>query len=540
MKIALAQMNFLVGDIYGNADRVITMYHDIVKQYHADLIVFPELTLSGYPPEDLLFRPGFYKRCERALEKISGTAQEAAIILGYPECKKNCLYNKAGFIQQQKIRAQYTKQELPNYTVFDEKRYFTAGIEACVFEFQNIKIGLLICEDIWHTSPVLKAKNAGADVIIVINASPYNKEQIAMRETIVKKRAQEMQLPILYVNCVGGQDELVFDGGSFAVNAEGECVAKAVHYEEAVLLIELEKKNNVVTLKKNKLPKPLSAIEQIYGALVLGTRDYIVKNHFPGAIMGLSGGIDSALTLAIAADAIGADRVEAILMPSQYTAQISIDDAKTQANNMHVSHHILSIDFLYDAFLKTLSPVMQNKKPGKTEENLQARIRGMLLMALSNKFGKMVLTTGNKSEYAVGYSTLYGDMAGGFSVLKDVPKTLVYQLARYRNTISPVIPERVFTRAPTAELAPNQTDQDTLPPYEILDDILNRYIDLDEEPAQLYRAGFEKAVVDKVVSMINANEYKRRQAPIGIRLSQRAFGKDRRYPITSGYGRINK
>ncbi|OGT26751.1 MAG: NAD+ synthase [Gammaproteobacteria bacterium RIFCSPLOWO2_02_FULL_42_14] len=537
MKIALAQLNFLVGDIFGNANRIIQESQRIQSDYHADLIVFPELALTGYPPEDLLFRPGFYKRCERALQQIQAALPNVAIILGYPETQDHCFYNKVACLYHGKYLASYAKQELPNYTVFDEKRYFTAGKEPCVFEFQGIKIGLLICEDLWHETPIQKTKQAGAEIAIVINASPYNQEQIHLREEIIKKRAAKTKLPIAYVNCVGGQDELVFDGGSMAVDAESHCAAKAAHYEENILLIDIEKKNNKIYIAKTSLPKPLTLLDHTYGALKLGTRDYIEKNRFPGAIVGLSGGIDSALTLAIAADAIGADKVEAVLMPSRYTAKISVEDAIAQAKNLGVQYHLLPIDALLDTFLTTLAPVFENKPRDATEENLQARIRGTLLMALSNKFGKIVLTTGNKSEYSVGYTTLYGDMAGGFSVLKDVSKTMVYQLAHYRNHLSPIIPERVFTRAPSAELAPNQTDQDTLPPYDLLDDLLQRYIEKDEEPTQLYQAGFQKDVVDKVVKMINANEYKRRQAPIGIRLTQRAFGKDRRYPITSGYER---
>lgn len=535
MKIVIAQLNFLVGDIYGNADRIIRETHHITEKHCADLIVFPELTLSGYPPEDLLFRPGFYTRCERALSHIINHVTDTAIIIGLPQKINEKCYNKALVIQHKKIIAEYAKQELPNFTVFDEKRYFTPGNQPCVFECQKIKMGLLICEDVWHPNPIQQAKNAGAECIISINASPYDRKQIRAREAVLKKRVEETQLPILYANLIGGQDELVFDGGSMVINAQGDIIQQAPYYEEDHLLVEIKKQNRVIHITPQKLPEMMSHEKHIYETLKLGVRDYIQKNNFPGALVGLSGGVDSALTLAIAADAIGADKVTAVIMPSRFTAQMSIDDAIAEATALGVPYHILNIDTLFTHFLETLSPVFENQAVNATEENIQARIRGMLLMALSNKFGKIVLTTGNKSELSVGYATLYGDMAGGFSVIKDVPKTIVYKLAQYRNEIAPVIPKRVLTRAPTAELAFNQKDQDKLPPYDILDDILERYIEKDEEPTQIVAAGFDKQMVDDVVRMINRNEYKRRQAPIGIRLTQRAFGKDRRYPITSGY-----
>lgn len=536
MKIALAQLNFLVGDIDGNAQHII----DTVQKTNADLIIFPELALTGYPPEDLLFRPGFYKRCERALKRIIENTQEKTIIIGYPEKQDEKIYNKAAVIHQQKIIADYTKQELPNYTVFDEKRYFTAGNTPCVFEFNKIKMGLIICEDAWHEKPMQQAVKAGAQCVISINASPYDRKKVDEREAILKKRATENHVPFIYVNLIGGQDELVFDGGSMVMDANGNRCAQADYYHESVLIVDATLSHNQVHITPQKIPDRLPHAYYIYETLKLGVRDYIQKNHFPGALIGLSGGIDSALTLAIAVDAIGADKVTAVIMPSPFTAQISIDDAITEAKALGVDYHIIKINALYKQFLETLSPLFNDAAVDSTEENIQARIRGMLLMAMSNKFGKIVLTTGNKSEMAVGYATLYGDMAGGFSVIKDVPKTLVYQLSRYRNAISPVIPERVITRAPTAELKENQTDQDKLPPYDILDEILERYIEKEEEPTQIVNAGFDQAVVDDVVRMINVNEYKRRQAPVGIRLTKRAFGKDRRYPITSGYARSVK
>jgi len=540
MKIAIAQLNFLVGDIYGNAERIIYETNRIATEHKVDLVVFPELALSGYPPEDLLFRPGFYKRCQRALTHIEKSIGNTAIIVGYPESDGKAHYNKAAFIQHGKIMADYAKQELPNFTVFDEKRYFTPGNKPCVFELNGIHIGLIICEDVWHQNPIKQAKNAGAQFIISINASPYDRKQVRARELMLEKRADETQLPIIYANLVGGQDELVFDGGSMVIDADGNRCQQALFYKEDCMIVDVTLQHDKAIISPKKLPDIVSQETHIYETLKLGVQDYIQKNNFPGALIGLSGGIDSALTLAIAVDAIGADKVTAVIMPSRFTAQISIDDAIAEAEALGVEYHIIEIDTLFNTFIKTLAPIFKNTASDSTEENLQARIRGMLLMALSNKFGKIVLTTGNKSELSVGYATLYGDMAGGFSVIKDVPKTLVYTLAHYRNKISPVIPARVMTRAPTAELKENQTDQDKLPPYDILDDILERYIEKDEEPTQIVEAGFDQKSVDDVVRMINLNEYKRRQAPIGIRLTQRAFGKDRRYPITSGYLRTKK
>lgn len=537
LKIAIAQLNFLVGDIDGNANRIIEETQRITNEHPVDCIVFPELALSGYPPEDLLFRPGFYKRCQRALTKIQENIGKTAIILGYPESDGERHFNKSACIYNGKIIADYAKHALPNDTVFDEKRYFTAGTKASVFELHGFKIGLLICEDLWHKNPIKLAKEAGAELIISVNASPYDRRQVNARKTILTARTQETQLPIVYANLIGGQDELVFDGGSLVIDQHGEYCDIAPYYAESTLFIDIHKKENDIVISKKPLPAPLGIETQLYETLKLGVRDYIQKNNFRGALIGLSGGVDSALTLAIAADAIGADKITAVIMPSKFTAQMSIDDAIAEANALGVAYQIVKIDALFELFLSTLTPLFNNKPVDTTEENLQARIRGMILMALSNKFGKIVLTTGNKSEMSVGYATLYGDMAGGFAVIKDLAKTGVYQLSHYRNAISLVIPERVLTRAPTAELAFDQTDQDKLPPYDILDEILERYIEKDEEPAQIVNAGFEQAVVDSVVKMISINEYKRRQAPVGIRLTKRAFGKDRRYPITSGYVR---
>ena len=419
LTIALAQCNFLVGDIDGNADRIIAITTKYSEEKNIDLIVFPELALSGYPPEDLLFRPGFYKRCERAMSHIIKSTKDTAIIIGYPARDSNLLFNKAAFIYQGKIIADYAKQELPNYTVFDEKRYFTPGEKSCVVKFKNFKIGLLICEDLWHAAPIAKAKKAGAELIVSINASPFDKNQVRARENTLKKRVTETQLPIVYCNIVGGQDELVFDGGSMTINAKGNRCLQAPYFSESIVTTSVTRDTNshIVGIEKHELPPRLSQESQIYHALTLGVHDYIAKNHFPGALVGLSGGIDSALTLAIAVDAIGANKVTAVLMPSPYTAKISIEDAIAEAKALNVNYHIIEIEPLLSAFLKALSPLFVNTSPDATEENLQARIRGMLLMALSNKFGKIVLTTGNKSEMSVGYATLYGDMAGGGLVI---------------------------------------------------------------------------------------------------------------------------
>lgn len=531
--IVAAQINSVVGDLDGNAQRIIAATQKAREKFSADLVVFPELALSGYPPEDLLFRPGFYTRCRQALQTVIDNSKDIAIVLGYPDKVDNQLFNKAALIQNSKLVTTYAKQCLPNYTVFDEKRYFTPGNQHCLFHINGVKIAVIICEDTWFAEPAKQAKNAHADVIVSINASPYDRTKVLARETMLKKRVKETGLPIIYCNCVGGQDELVFDGGSMVVNAQGERCQQAAYYQEDLMAVTVN--NHPVSIEKQPLPKPLTAIENVYKTLVLGVRDYIQKNQFPGAIVGLSGGIDSALTLAIACDAIGSDKVRAVMMPSRFTADMSTDDAKQEADTLGVKYDVIAIKDMFNAFLQNLEKPFAGAAIDKTEENLQARIRGTLLMALSNKTGSIVLTTGNKSEMSVGYATLYGDMAGGFAVLKDVPKTLVYELADYRNQLSSVIPQRVIERAPSAELSENQTDQDSLPPYDVLDDIIERYVDRDEAPETIYAAGFDKDTVNHVIRLINRNEYKRRQAPIGTRLSQRAFGKDRRYPITSGY-----
>jgi NAD+ synthase (glutamine-hydrolysing) len=537
-RIQIAQLNLRVGDVAGNADRVIAAAAE-AQLAGVDLVVFPELTLTGYPPEDLLLRPELLQRVEYALGRIQQeTARSApgmALVLGYPRSAVGGLYNVAGVIRDGAVVAEYAKQQLPNYSVFDEKRYFQPGATATVFGHRGLRLALSVCEDIWQEGPSAQAAEAGAQVLININASPFHAGKAAEREALLARRATEHGFPILYANLLGGQDELVFDGGSFAVDASGQVVARAPHFEESLLLVDLDAAG---APRASPLPDPDEGTEgdaAVYRALVLGVRDYVRKNGFSGAVLGLSGGVDSALTLAIAVDALGADQVEAVLMPSRYTADMSNADALEQARRLGVQTHVVPIEPAFRAFLDMLAPVFAGQAPDVTEENIQARCRGIILMALSNKQGRMLLTTGNKSEMSVGYATLYGDMAGGFAPIKDVPKTLVYRLARHRNGLSPVIPERVLTRPPSAELRPDQTDQDSLPPYEVLDPILRLYIEEDQGIDAIVAQGFEEPVVRRVARLVDRNEYKRRQAPPGVRISRRAFGRDRRYPITSGF-----
>lgn len=531
LRISIAQLNTLVGDIPGNTQKIL-QYSKQALSDQADIVVFPELSLTGYPPEDLLLRSSLDVRIQRALDSLLDANLPVAILLGYPKRINGQLFNMAGVIYQGKLLVEYAKQCLPNYQVFDEKRYFVAGEKPVVFEFRHVRIGLCICEDIWFSGPAAQAKAAGADLIININASPYHQQKQLQREKVVVARALENQLPIVYVNAVGGQDELVFDGGSHAVDAEGQLVFRAASFSESLSLVEIliDQKNS-----RQFIADINSNLADVYQALVLGVRDYVQKNRFKGVVLGLSGGIDSALTLAIAVDALGADKVEAVMMPFRYTSDLSKTDAAEQAQRMGVQYSSISIEPMYDAFMAALSNEFAGLKRDTTEENLQARCRGVLLMAISNKKGYMVLTTGNKSEMAVGYSTLYGDMAGGFDVLKDVFKTQVFALARYRNTISDVIPETVITRPPSAELAPDQKDEDSLPPYDILDQILALYVEQDQSAEAIIARGFQREQVERVVRLVDVNEYKRRQAPVGIRISQRGFGRDRRYPITNGW-----
>jgi len=536
LKIGLAQVNLLVGDIEGNTEKVIEITRE-AEQQGLDLVVFPELTLCGYPPEDLLYRPGMHQRIEQSLARLSESISDTAVLLGYPRMIDGRLFNMAGFIQQGRITAEYKKQCLPNYSVFDEKRYFIAGDQPCVVELNNIKLGITICEDAWQPEPMQQAVSAGAQLLLNLNASPFHINKGTEREQVIQARVKENNVPVVYVNLLGGQDELVFDGESFVLNAEGETVLRAPAFAEDLYSVSCCLQDGKVSISEAVCAPILSKVESAYQALVSGVRDYINKNGFKGAVIGLSGGIDSALTLAVAVDALGADRVEAVSMPSRYTADMSIEDARKQAQRSGVNFQVIEIEPLFNAFLKSLEDEFSGYEADTTEENLQARCRGVLLMAISNKKGKMVLTTGNKSEMAVGYATLYGDMAGGFCVLKDVPKTLVYQMSRYRNKDGEIIPERVITRPPSAELAPDQKDEDSLPPYDDLDVILECYIEKDQCAEQIIEQGYDADTVYRVIGMVDRNEYKRRQAPPGVKITQKAFGRDRRYPITSGFGR---
>jgi NAD+ synthase (glutamine-hydrolysing) len=538
LRIALAQLNFLVGDITGNARRVIEAANRARDELKADAILFPELALTGYPPEDLLLRPGMHTRVLHALELIKREVRGIDVVVGYPRHATGGLYNAASLIRDGELVASYHKQHLPNYSVFDEKRYFAAGSEPCVVKVKGVSVGITICEDIWHPGPVTQAAEAGAKLILNLNASPFHLHKGNEREEVMRQRINEGGVPVAYVNLVGGQDELVFDGGSFVMDAQGVVTQRAPAFAEDLYLAEfsVDDQGNVTPVP-TECALPLVAEESAYRALVLGVRDYIEKNGFKGAVIGLSGGIDSALTLAIAVDAIGAERVEAVMMPSRYTADISQSDAAEEANLLGVKYSVIPIERTFSAFLESLAEEFAGTKTDVTEENLQARCRGVLLMAISNKSGKIVLTTGNKSEMAVGYATLYGDMAGGFDVLKDVPKTLVFRLASWRNTVSPVIPQRVIDRPPSAELAPDQKDTDSLPPYEVLDAILEMYVERDFCTEEIVAKGYDEATVRRVIRMVDRNEYKRRQAAPGVRITRRAFGRDRRYPITSGFGR---
>lgn len=531
LKIALAQINLLVGGINANKIKIIQTAEQARDQQGADVIVFPELSVTGYPPEDLLLRPDFIKQANQAVLDIALAVEGIDIILGFPEQNDDQLYNSAAVLRDGKILTCYRKSSLPNFGVFDEQRYFKSANQTCLFTVKDHAIAITICEDIWQQGLVEKNKQAGADLVVTLNASPFHAGKIHQREEIVCQQAKGAEIPLVYVNTVGGQDELIFDGASFVVDAQGEVIFRAVEFEEQVSVVEFVN-NKPIT----KTCAPLyNEISSEYKALVLGVRDYVHKNGFQGALLGLSGGIDSALVLAIAVDALGADQVEAVLMPSKYTQDMSNEDAILEAEALGVKHHTIAIEPAVTAFTGMLSEVFAGTKKDTTEENIQARCRGVLLMAMSNKQGKLLLTTGNKSEMSVGYATLYGDMAGGFAPIKDVPKLLAYQLAKYRNSLSQVIPQRVITRPPSAELAPDQIDEDSLPPYSILDPILEMYVEQDKSAEEIHAAGYQLEDVNRAISLVDRNEYKRRQAPPGIRITPRAFGRDRRYPITSGY-----
>jgi NAD+ synthase (glutamine-hydrolysing) len=534
VKVGLAQINTRVGAIDANAEKVIEVTR-AARDEGCDLVLFPELTLCGYPPEDLLLHRGLRQRVAAAFDKVRSHVEGITICLGYPEYQGDLVYNAAAAIRDGRVLARHRKQVLPNYAVFDEKRYFEGGREPTVFELEGAQLGLIVCEDAWMPGPARQARQAGAELMLVLNGSPYHMRQQRTRERILAERARENRIGLLYVNMVGGQDELVFDGASFAVDAEGGICYRAPAFEDGLYCLETERVDGKLALKCAQPLPELSSEASVYRALVLGTRDYVGKNGFSGVILGLSGGIDSALTLAIAVDALGAESVHAVMMPSQYTSTMSIEDAAEQARTLGVRHDTLPIGKIFDATLEVLGDVFAGRAPDTTEENMQARCRGLLLMSMSNKLGKMLLTTGNKSEMAVGYATLYGDMAGGFAPLKDCSKTLVYALARYRNTLGAVIPERVITRPPSAELAPNQQDSDSLPPYDVLDPILEAFIEQDASVEQIAALGYDRDPVVRILQLVTRAESKRRPAPPGVRVSNRAFGRDWRYPITSGY-----
>ncbi|PPD44927.1 MAG: NAD+ synthase [Methylobacter sp.] len=531
LRIALAQTNFLVGNIAANVENLISAAIHARDQLHAGLVVFPELSVIGYPAEDLLLRADFIAAANNAIYQIADAVSGIGVVVGFPEWDGVKLYNSAVVLHNGVMLAKYRKQALPNYGVFDEQRYFTAGNGPCVFEFDGTFIGLTICEDVWREGIIVATQQAGAEMLLTLNASPYHSGKSQQREEVICQQVKAAGIPLVYVNQIGGQDELVFDGASFVADAQGGIVFRAVEFAEQVSVVDFEGGQPIPGVCA-----PLyQDIASEYQALVLGIKDYVRKNGFHGALLGLSGGIDSALVLALAADALGADKVEAVLMPSRYTQDMSNEDAVLEAQALGIKYHTIPIEPAVDAFTGMLADVFAGTRKDTTEENIQARCRGVVLMAMSNKQGKLLLTTGNKSEMSVGYATLYGDMAGGFAPIKDVPKLLVYQLANYRNSLSPVIPERVITRAPSAELAPDQKDEDSLPPYEVLDPILERYVELDQSAEEIIAAGFKHEDVARAISLVDRNEYKRRQSPPGIKITSRAFGRDRRYPITSGY-----
>ena len=548
LSICTAQLNFVVGDMPGNAQKIIAAAREAHAQ-GARLLLTPELAICGYAAEDLFMRPAFIAACDDAVKTVARETaglKGLAIVLGHPSVvplqgppHRACL-NAASIVRNGAIEQTYAKRELPNYQVFDERRYFVAGDAPCVFEVEGVRVGVLVCEDAWFAGPARSAAAAGAQLLAVINASPFHLGKSAEREATMRERVAETGLPLVYAHLVGGQDEVVFEGRSFALNADGSVAGRGPGFEEKMVFAQVQQALGAIKIEAHvDAEKSLEA--DLWDALVLGVRDYVGKNGFPGALLGLSGGIDSALVLAIAVDALGADKVRTVMMPSPYTADISWIDARDMAARMGVRYDEISIAPQFEAFKAALASDFAGLPEDTTEENLQARIRGTLLMALSNKFGSIVLTTGNKSEMSTGYCTLYGDMAGGFAVIKDVAKTRVFDLARWRNANDPYgtganpIPERIITRPPSAELRPDQKDQDSLPPYEVLDAIVARYMENDEPIESIIASGFARADVERVTRLIKLNEYKRRQAPVGIRVTRRSFGKDWRYPITSKF-----
>ncbi|MES2534614.1 MAG: NAD+ synthase [Pseudomonadota bacterium] len=533
VKVAIAQINSTVGDLAGNRARIADFSRRAAAQ-GADIVLTPELSLVGYPPEDLLLRDSFYAKTAQAFEALAAELSDLTdlhVVIGHPIMRDGARFNAASVIVNGKVLGTYCKHELPNATVFDEKRYFSSADEPFVFQVKGVRFGLAICEDTWYPHAAARARGAGAQVLLVPNGSPYHMNKQHLRYEVMRANVVAQGLSLVYANLVGGQDELIFDGNSFAMDEKGAICAQLKHFEEDLRIVEFDGGRPVPGF----IPAELPVEAQVYKALVLGVRDYIGKNGFPSIIIGMSGGVDSALTLAIAVDALGAERVRTVMMPSPYTAEISWVDSRDMVKRLGVRYDEIPINDCFQAFRATLAQEFKGLPEDATEENIQARIRGTILMALSNKHGSIVLTTGNKSEMAVGYCTLYGDMAGGFAVIKDIAKTLVYRLCAYRNTISDVIPERILTRAPSAELRPDQTDQDSLPPYEVLDGIMQMYMEENQSIDDILAAGYRKEDVLRITHLIKINEYKRRQAPVGIRVTHRAFGRDWRYPITSKF-----
>ena len=535
ISVGVVQANPIVGDIQGNLNLAISAIEDISSKETPDIFLLTEMFITGYPPEDLILRDDLLDQSYEAIHKLTEIKPESFIVIGYPKKEGESIYNCAGVLRNHSIITEYKKQELPNYEVFDEKRYFVSGSSPGIFEVNGLRVALSVCEDIWHEKVVKQAQENGANLMLNINASPFHLRKIEDRKRLISGHSAKYKLPIIYANQVGGQDELVFDGTSMAMDGNGKQVLQLDKFKSDSRIISFVENDDVLITEDEMVIPEDNELEEVYQALVIGAKDYIEKNKFPGVIIGSSGGIDSALTAVIAADAIGPDKVRTYMMPFKFTSDMSVEDAQKLAENLGLQHSVIPIGDIYDSFNKGLEKEFKGKEKDITEENLQSRCRGVILMALSNKSGDLVLTTGNKSETAVGYSTLYGDTAGGFGVLKDVPKTMVYELSRYRNTISKVIPERIIERPPTAELAPDQKDTDSLPDYDILDKIIELYVEQDKSKEEIESLGVGNDVIERVLRLIDISEYKRRQAPLGVKITSRGFGKDRRYPITNKF-----
>jgi NAD+ synthase (glutamine-hydrolysing) len=530
LRIVMAQLNLLQGSVEENLEKHIQSACIARDELKAHVIVFPELSLTGYPVDDLLLRPSYLDSVDRALQTFIDSVTDIHCIVGHPLRRDNKLFNACSVIYNGNILLTYTKHALPNYAVFDEHRYFSPGDSDHVVMIHDIPVGIVICEDLWVSGPVERAAKQGAKIILSPNASPFDVHKHELRLQTLQKRALSSNIPIIYTNEIGSQDEIIFDGGSMAIDADGTLCQHAGFFQENLLAVDASFSSHHTSLSQHGY-QLLTDEQRIYQCLVFGIQNYVHKNKFNGALIGLSGGIDSALTLALAVDALGKENVKAVLMPSRFTAPMSMEDGISLAKNLDISYDIISIEPAFETILKSLEPVLQPKQPDITEENIQARCRGIMLMAISNHTKKIVLTTGNRSEMAVGYCTLYGDMAGGLAVLKDIPKMMVYRLSNYRNTLSNVIPQRIIDRAPSAELAFDQKDENSLPPYPVLDRILELYLNDERSINDIINEGFDDAVVNKVVKLINQNEYKRRQSPVGIRINKKSFGRDRRYPV---------